>query len=373
MSNLLATGRAAPAAEETLAAVDRLLERRLERLAHEWHAHADVADAVLGTDDVPELLARLVRGGKRFRPLLCHGGWVAGRGHARGLDPTPLAELGAALELLHAFALAQDDVMDRSATRRGHPSLHTLARARHEAVGGRDDAGRYGDSVAVLAGDLGHAEADALVAGLPAPVRHLWWRTSIELVRGQARDLSGAATGGGADPLAHALEVARAKSGAYTVQRPLELGATLARATPDALAALSAYGRALGEAFALRDDLLGVWGDPTVTGKPAADDLRAGKATALLALATTRLTGPGATALQRLLTPAAPDRRTDEVEEDVAVAMEEMVTAGVRAEVEAMVEDRVRTAVAALGTDVLAEEGVEELTGVAGRVAWRQR
>ncbi|WP_091728933.1 polyprenyl synthetase family protein [Nocardioides scoriae] len=360
---------AVPDRTQTLDDVERCLADRLEALGVEWRRDCETEDAVLGATDVPELLTRLVQsGGKRFRPLLCHWGWVA-VGGARRPGPTgdshaDLVTLGAALELLHAFALAQDDVMDRSRTRRGQSALHVVAATRHREVAGRDDADRYGDSIAVLAGDLGHAEADAMVADLPRAVRTLWRRTCVELVRGQARDLGEAARGGGEQALRRALEVARAKSGAYTIQRPLELGATVGGASGEALAPLSLYGRLLGEAFALRDDLLGVWGHPEQTGKPVGDDLRLGKSTVVLALAEQRLGGPDARAVARI-------RRQQHDESDVGGVADAMVREGVRDEVESMVEARTRAAVAALDDDRLTDEGVAGLTEVADQVAWR--
>lgn len=355
----------APAAVATLRAVEELLTERLQALRAEWHTGAEADDAVLGQQDVPDLLAGLVlAGGKRFRPLLCHWGWVAVP-DAPDASQDAMVAVGAALELLHAFALAQDDVMDRSLTRRGQPAVHEIAAARHRSAGGHDDAVRYGDSIAVLAGDLGHAEADDLVGELPADVRRLWRRTCVELVRGQARDLADAARGGDGDALRRALEVARAKSGAYTVMRPVELGATVAGADEATLAPLTDYGRHLGEAFALRDDLLGVWGSPEATGKPVGDDLRLGKSTVLLALAEQRLGGAGARALRRV-------RRQAHDEADVTTLADAMVAGGVRDEVEQMVEQRVDHALAALDHHRLSDDGAVGLAEVARRVAWRQ-
>lgn len=354
-------------AADNLASVERLLARRLDGLVREWRHDTTTDDVVLGDEDVPELLRSLVlAGGKRLRPLMCHWGWVAGGATLRGDDPGPVVQLGAALELLHAFGLAQDDVMDGSELRRGRPAVHVVARQRHRAAGGSDDAQHYGESVAVLVGDLGHAEADALVADLSPRVRRLWWRTSVELVRGQTRDLSGAARAGGPGSLARAVEVAHAKSGAYTVQRPLELGATVAGASADQIRVLTTYGRHLGEAFALRDDLLGVFGEPALTGKPDSDDLRAGKATVLLALAEQRCTGAAAAAVARV-------RRHEHDDSDVAATREAIEQSGVRAEVERRVERAVQAALSALDPDLVETEAVDGLTAVATEVAWRNR
>ncbi len=351
-----------------LRTVEDLLLERLSGLGRQWRHGARTTDFVLGPEDVPELLGTLVKsGGKRLRPQMCWWGWVASGAYDRHADPSPVVDLSAAVELLHAFGLAQDDVMDESVLRRGLPTVHVVAAGRHRAAGATGDANRYGESIAVLAGDLAHAEANALVAGLSEPVRSLWWRMSIELVRGQARDLSAAAHGGGAggEAVARALEVAHAKSGAYTVQRPLELGALAGGAPPDVVQALSRFGQLIGEAFALRDDLLGVWGDPDVTGKPSSDDLAAGKATVLLALAEQRCTGPAQDAVTRMRC-----HRHDD--QDVTVVREAMVDTGVRDDVEQRITRAVEQGRAILRDANLPITAVEGLEAITERIAWRR-
>ena len=263
-----------PTTEETsdfLQRVDRQLAEVLDGLTEAWAAEDARTVDVLADRDLPELLRSLASAGKRIRPSMCFWGWVAAGGEDRAGSLAHVVQAGAALELLHIFALIHDDVMDESASRRGQPSVHTLAAQLHLHSRARGSARRFGESIAVLVGDLAHAEADHLVAGLPAPMRAIWRQLVIELVHGQSRDITGSAAG--RRDLAHARQVARMKSGAYTVERPLQLGAAAAEARDDVVGALSGYGRELGEAFALRDDLLGVWGDPQVTGKPAGDDL----------------------------------------------------------------------------------------------------
>ncbi len=153
-----------------------------------------------------------------------------GRSRRRGRRGTSLdhdvIQVSVALELLHVFALIHDDVMDESDSRRGQPSVHTLTAQLHLHARARGNAQRFGESIAVLVGDLAHAEADHLIADLPAPMRRLWRLLVIELVHGQSRDLTG--TAAGRRDLDHARQVARMKSGSYTVQRPLELGAAAA-------------------------------------------------------------------------------------------------------------------------------------------------
>lgn len=310
----------------------------------------------------------MLGGGKRVRPLLVHCGWACVPDRDRdpgGAQQQQVVVLGAALELLHAFGLAQDDVMDRSETRRGQPAVHVRARRLHRAADGLGDPDHYGDGIAVLVGDLAHTEAADLVADLPAPLRARWRDLSRELVRGQARDLSQAAVPGVDARLERAWDVARAKTGAYSVQRPLELGAAVAGADEAVLDRLSGAGHLLGEAFALRDDLLGVWGDPVVTGKPVGDDLRDGKATVLLALAERRF-GPAEQALVERV------RRREHDDADVGRLTVALERHGVRDDLEDMVALRRRQAEELLRGPGLDPEGVQGLLGVADRLVRRE-
>jgi len=353
-----------------LCAVEDLLERRLTDLSVQWREGTRGTDTVLGADDVPELLSALVfSGGKRLRPQMCWWGWVASGAHGLRRDPEVVVRVSAALELLHAFGLAQDDVMDGSTLRRGRPALQVVAAQAHRRVGATGDPERYGESIAVLAGDLAHTEAAALISGSDPAIGTLWWRMSVELVRGQARDLAAAAREGegvddGTDATVRALEIAQAKSGAYTVQRPLELGAIAGGADPGDLDTLSELGRLIGEAFALRDDLLGVWGNPQVTGKPASDDLLTGKATYLLALAEQRC-GPGArTAIRRI-------REQRPTTGDLDTVRAAMIDSGVRDQVEQRIADAVTRTHDLLAGSGLPQAAVAGLSEVTDRIAWR--
>lgn len=362
------TGEAA-----TVAAVSELVEQVLTDLRADW---AELTAAVmpgepveppgyrsLRTDSVLDLLGGLVvAGGKRFRPRMAHWGWVAAGGHRDGRGHAELVRVGAALELLHVFALIHDDVMDGSETRRGQASVHAAARREHVRERGLGDSQRYGENIAILAGDLAHSEAGVLVAALPAPMQRLWRTLAIELMMGQGRDLVGAANG--RRDLGHARGVARAKSGAYTVWRPLQLGAAAAGAPPATMAALERYGLAAGEAFALRDDILGVVGDQRDTGKPVGDDLATGKPTVLLALASQRFSLRWRRALER----AAAGRATNA---ELGALRAELVRSGVIAEVEAMIADAVTAAQAALADPAVHPDAVDGLTTLVRRMAWR--
>ena len=253
-----------------------------------------------------EALNGLLAAGKRLRPAFCYWGW---RG-AGGADGPQIIGAAAALELLHSSALVHDDLMDASDTRRGQPSLHRQFEAYHARHHWQGSPGAFGMGMAILLGDLLLSWTDEMfhASGLPdealrrgRPVLDLM-RT--EVFAGQYLDLLGQAAGDGT--LESALRVVEYKTTKYTIERPLHLGAALAGAGADAppgglLAAYSAYGLPLGTAFQLRDDILGVFGDPAQTGKPAGDDVREGKHTVLLAIARARATGPQAAIIDRYL------------------------------------------------------------------------
>jgi geranylgeranyl diphosphate synthase type I len=263
--------------ETVQGALDDFLDEQSSRLAP------------LGSDS-ERLLARArasVAGGKRFRAAFCY--W----GH-RAVEPDPddeqaLVRACAAVELLHASALVHDDLMDASDTRRGRPSAHRVFAAEHQMAGWRGDPDSYGAAGAILLGDLLLVCADELLrrAGFPvdrtAAALELFDATRAEVIAGQFLDVTVQARGR-AD-VDTAMTVLRYKSAKYSVERPLHLGAALGGGSAEQLAALSAFGLPLGEAFQLRDDLLGVFGDPGTTGKPAGDDLAEGKRTVLVALA----------------------------------------------------------------------------------------
>ena len=207
-------------------------------------------------------------------------------------DDAALARACASLEVLHASALVHDDFMDASDTRRGRPATHRAFEAEHRAAGWRGDPEQYGAAAAILLGDLllGWAEDMLRRSGFPAedvaPGQAIFEQCRNEVIAGQFLDVSVQARGR-AD-VDTAMTVLRYKSAKYSIERPIHIGAALAGATPAQLEQLGRFGLPLGEAFQLRDDLLGVFGDPEETGKPAGDDLVEGKRTVLVALALER-------------------------------------------------------------------------------------
>lgn len=266
--------------------------------------------------DADRLLAearRSVTGGKRFRAAFCWWGYHAVRPETT--DESALVRACAALEMLHASALVHDDYMDASDTRRGHPATHRALESEHRGAGWGGDPEQYGAAGAILLGDLLLAWSDEMLRRCGLPLRDVIGALEVfdlcrsEVIAGQFLDVSVQARGR-AD-VDTAMTVLRYKSAKYSIERPLHIGAALAGAGPATLRELTAFGLPLGEAFQLRDDLLGVYGDPAATGKPAGDDLVEGKRTVLVALALDALSqedgDPAGAALleESLGTPAA--------------------------------------------------------------------
>jgi geranylgeranyl diphosphate synthase type I len=228
-------------------------------------------------------------GGKRLRPAFAYWGWRSVSSKEASEIDAQVLLLFSALELLHASALVHDDVIDGSATRRGRPTTHMRFAALHRDRQWRGAADQFGVSAAILLGDLALAWADDIVAGVDlAPdarsrVRRVWADIRTELLGGQYLDIVSEASA--AESIASAMNVNAFKTASYTVSRPLQLGVAAAADRPDVHALFGEVGTDLGIAFQLRDDVLGVFGDPAVTGKPSGDDLRSGKRTVLLATA----------------------------------------------------------------------------------------
>lgn len=245
--------------------VDRALEEFVETEIVELLA----LDAEL--EPVADQMRISVSGGKRIRPAFCYWGWRA----AGQPDTDAMVRAATALELVHAAAIVHDDIIDRSPLRRGRPTAHA----------------KLGDALAMMIGDLLMAWAGQLfhTCGLPrsflARAVPLWTTMGRELVAGECLEILRT----GADPdVARSLTIVRFKTGSYTIERPLQIGAVLGGASPATVNALAAYARPLGEAFQLRDDLWGVFGEPARTGKSHLDDLAGHKPTALLALTLAR-------------------------------------------------------------------------------------
>jgi geranylgeranyl diphosphate synthase type I len=342
----------------SLAGVAPAVEGRIGALLDEEEARWGKVDPEL----VPPLQALrrfVLDGGKRLRPAFCHWAFVGAGG-----DPGDRAvvDAGAALELLHAFALLHDDVMDGSRLRRGRTTVHVEFAARHVEAGWRGEARRFGEGVAILVGDLAFVYADLLMVGVPPVATEIFNELRVELNIGQCLDLVGTAEARRDRPMAR--RIARYKSGKYTVERPLHLGAALVGRLGDLADPLSAYGLPLGEAFQMRDDILGTFGDPGLTGKPVGEDLREGKPTPLLAIATDRAGESGHGVLARV---GEPDLDDDEV----AAIQTLMIETGAREETERLIDGLAAEAVAALGRAAITAEAREALLELADFVVSR--
>ncbi|SEE02938.1 polyprenyl synthetase family protein [Ruania alba] len=256
-------------------------DRVRDSFAEVMDQHADVGPEIT---DLGAVATDLLDGGKRLRAAFAAAGWMAFGGPE--LDDRIVAT-GAGLELFQMAALVHDDVIDDSRTRRGRPAAHHQLAMRHDELKMMTDARRYGASSAVLLGDLllvaAMRELDEALDALPDDERRSARRLVTDMMAGvtlgQYLDIYAQSAPWSDDPsvdLDRARRVLRAKAARYSVEQPLCLGATMAGAPPDGVESCSRIGLPIGEAFQLRDDLLGVFGDPALTGKPAGDDLREG-------------------------------------------------------------------------------------------------
>jgi geranylgeranyl diphosphate synthase, type I len=314
----------------------------------------------------------LLAGGKRLRPAFCYWGWRA----AGGRDCPEIFTAAASLELLQASALIHDDVMDASDTRRGRPAVHRQFASRHQAAGHAGSADQFGAGAAILIGDALLSWTDQLyhASGLP-PEALRRGQPALDAMRtevaaGQYLDLVNQV--GGSASVDAAMRVVTFKTAKYTIERPLHLGAALAgaplepgplglrAADQNTVAGLcSGYGIPLGIAFQLRDDVLGVFGDPAKTGKPVTGDIREGKQTVLVALARERASARQAELLDRHLGDSA-------LTEAGAAEVRAVITdTGALAECEAMIAANAKEAVAALDGAPIPEDARTALTALA--------
>ncbi|AGP30570.1 polyprenyl synthetase family protein [Corynebacterium terpenotabidum] len=276
--------------DQPLGDVPAAVDTELVRFFADRHADYDSIDPVVA-DGVDVLELFVTGGGKRLRPLFAWAGARAAlSGGGGSLDPATgpadLLRAVGSLEFIQACALIHDDIIDRSDTRRGRPTTHRWFEAFHRDHGWYGDAAGYGESQAILIGDLAFAWADDMFmdsgvdAAALARAREPWRRMRSEVIAGQMLDI--ALENSGSEDPTMSQKVNTYKTAAYTVERPLHLGATLGGADAATVDLLRTAGRDIGIAFQLKDDHLGVFGDPAVTGKAAGDDLRSGKRTWLV-------------------------------------------------------------------------------------------
>ena len=305
----------------------------------------------------------LLDGGKRLRPLFAYAGFASS-----GLKPTAShIRAFASLELLQACALIHDDLMDGSDTRRGKPAIHRHFENMHQESAMVGLSNKFGEAAAVLLGDLALVWSDHMLhtsgvtSGSLISALSVHDEMRIELMAGQYLDVR--ESGEQVPSVDRSLRIARYKSGKYTIERPLHLGLALALQASDErknlMNILSSYGLPLGEAFQLRDDMLGIFGDPEVTGKPAGDDLREGKRTVLMAMALDRASEDDRASISSAL--GDPHLTTERVEQVRAA----IVRTGAIQVVEDLIDGLLSNALEAANSDEIAPSARELLIELA--------
>jgi len=297
----------------------------------------------------------LLNSGKRLRPLFAYVGLLS-----TGKKPTTqMIKAVASLELIHVCALIHDDVMDNSDTRRGAPSIHKIFESLHLEQKLSGSASQFGSASAILMGDLAlvwsaqmlHTSGisdQELIGVLP-----FYDEMRVELMAGQYLDVfeQSLAT----QSIERSMKVARYKSGKYTIERPLHFGGSLGGASKDLLETFTNYGIPLGEAFQLRDDLLGVFGNPDETGKPSGDDLREGKRTALMAITMDRASDSQLKYLSRYF--GDPNLSLEQISQ----IQEIIVDTGAQSHIELMIEQLAQRSLSALTFEGISSVGKDLL------------
>ncbi len=298
----------------------------------------------------------LLDSGKRFRPLFAAVGYL---GTGAELSPQIFTALSS-VELIHVCALIHDDVMDASDTRRGAPAIHKLFEGMHGAKSLSGSAEQFGVASAILLGDLAliwaakmlhesKISSDQIISSLP-----IFDEMQVELMAGQYLDIHEQALA--SESVERSLRVARYKSGKYSIERPLHFGAAVANRNPESLYPIySAYGIPLGEAFQLRDDLLGVFGDAASTGKPAGDDLREGKRTVMMAMTHERASSTQRATIKELF--GRPDLSASDIEALRSIIMD----SGAHDEVELLITKLTDEACAAIDNPLVTKHAQELL------------
>lgn len=363
----------------------RLVDLVNERLEEFLADRASILRSIAADlDPLSGFSERFLSGGKRFRARFCHLGWEALRGNgddradaAASAERYAVVSASAALEVFHAAALVHDDLIDHSDTRRGAPAAHRVFEAQHRDAGWSGDSGDYGRGTAILLGDLLLGWSDELLdeglATLPRSAaaraaRLEFNRMRTEVTVGQYLDILEERawhTRAESEQRARAERVVVFKSAKYSIESPLAIGGAIAGGSPAQLDALRAFGLPLGVAFQLRDDLLGVYGDPAVTGKPAGDDLREGKRTVLVAIARERLQPGGRRLLDELL--GDPDLS----EEQVRMLQQTIREAGAVDAIEALIASNTEQAMTALAAAPIDRDAAAGLADLARDVTRR--
>jgi len=341
---------------ELIARVDALLAQTLEENQQRWAPLQRDLHTIF-----EEIQALVLGGGKRLRPQFSHWGWVAAGGDPASAESP---RIGAAIELLHAAALFHDDVIDDADTRRSRQSTHKSFAESHATNGWVGESRRFGEGSAILIGDITYVLSDSLSNSLSSEARLVWHDLRLEMNIGQFLDVLGSARQ--TREISEADLICRMKSAKYTIERPLHLGAVAAdpkRGTA-LMPMLSAYGLPLGDAFQMRDDILGAFGDTAITGKPVGGDFREGKPTPLLARACSV-----ATAQQlEILNMVGALELTDE---DIAKIQQVVIDTGALRAMEDVISTNHAQAVQALNKSEMQGESFDALVHLADVVTQR--
>jgi geranylgeranyl diphosphate synthase, type I len=341
---------------ELIARVDALLEQTLEENQQRWAPLQQDLHVIF-----EEIQALVLGGGKRLRPQFSHWGWVAAGGDSAAAESV---HIGAAIELLHAAALFHDDVIDDADTRRSRQSTHKSFSAHHFTNEWTGEARRFGEGSAILIGDITYVLSDSLTNTLSPAARLIWHDLRLEMNIGQYLDVLGSARQ--TRTVAEADLICRMKSAKYTIERPLHLGAVAADPGRGSamMPMLSAYGLPLGDAFQMRDDILGAFGDTAITGKPVGGDFREGKPTPLLARACAAASAQQTTVLNMVGAPELSD-------DDISKIQQVVVETGALQAMEDVINANHSKAVRALNKSEMQGESFDALVHLADVVTQR--
>ena len=339
-----------------LSRVNAVLADAIEVNATRWAAlQSDLATIFQHIESL------VLGGGKRLRPQFAHWGWVAAGGDPMS-EQSP--RLGAGIELLHVAALFHDDVIDDAATRRGTTATHRALAEQHHTQQWSGESRRHGEGSAILIGDFTYVLSDSLMDHLSPAARHIWHDLRMEMNIGQYLDVLGSSRR--TRDVHEAELICRMKSAKYTVERPLHLGAVAADANrgQSLMPMMSAYGLAVGDAFQMRDDILGAFGDSEITGKPVGGDFHEGKPTPLLANACAMATSSDLAVLEKVGLPGLTN-------EDISQIQQAVINTGALAVIEQRIASLHDDAVQALDRSQLQGDAYDALVHLADVVTQR--
>lgn len=341
---------------EIISRVDAVLGAQLDHERARWVRIDHDLETVF--DEIESLV---LGGGKRLRPQFVHWGWIAAGGDPESDSP---ANIGAAIELLHAFALFHDDVIDDADSRRGNTTTHRRLANTHTSENFAGEARRFGEGSAILIGDITYVMSDMLMDHISTAARALWHELRFEMNIGQYLDTLGSARRERRIEVAE--RICRYKSAKYTIERPLHIGAVAANEEQGTvlLPLLSAYGLPLGDAFQMRDDILGGFGDAAVTGKPVGGDFIEGKPTPMLARAYAVANAAQLEILDRVGLPGVTPEQIADIQDVVG-------STGALAEMELLIGTLCDEAIAALDVNAIGSEAHTALVQLAHTVTQR--